>query len=178
MTNFSKILNQMGGLYSEERHRYVASLAGFRLLVIDDLGIERNTEYALEQVYSIIDERYKTKLPMIVTTNLTVGQLRSPEDAAHARIYSRVLEMCTPVHVAGGDRRKAIGKEKKKKRKSRIWQKGCCWKGMDEMKNAEKAMEQTKRRILPQGTAERLIRYQKALEPAAVCRRKGKGGGC
>ncbi len=112
MTNFSKILNQMGGLYSEERHRYVASLAGFRLLVIDDLGIERNTEYALEQVYSIIDERYKTKLPMIVTTNLTVGQLRSPEDAAHARIYSRVLEMCTPVHVAGGDRRKAIGKEK------------------------------------------------------------------
>jgi hypothetical protein len=49
---------------------------------------------------------------------------------------------------------------------------------MDEMKNAEKAMEQTKRRILPQGTAERLIRYQKALEPAAVCRRKGKGGGC
>ncbi len=49
---------------------------------------------------------------------------------------------------------------------------------MDEMKNAEKAMEQTKRRILRQDTAERLTRYQKALGSAAVCRRKGKGSGC
>lgn len=112
MTNFSKILNQMGGLYSEERHRYAASLAGFQLLVIDDLGIERNTEYALEQVYSVIDERYKAGLPMIITTNLTIGEIRRPEDAAHARIYSRILEMCTPVYVAGGDRRAALGKEK------------------------------------------------------------------
>ena len=112
MTNFSKILNQMGAMYSDERYRYIASFNRFSLLIIDDLGIERNTEYALEQVYAVIDERYKTGLPLIITTNLTISQLRNPEDVAHARIYSRVLEMCTPVHVPGYDRRTAIGKSK------------------------------------------------------------------
>lgn len=112
MTNFSKILNQMGAMYSDERYRYIASFNRFSLLIIDDLGIERNTEYALEQVYAVVDERYKAGLPLIITTNLTISQLRNPEDVAHARIYSRVLEMCTPVHVPGQDRRTSIGKSK------------------------------------------------------------------
>ena len=112
MTNFSKILNQMGAMYSDERYRYIASFNRFSLLIIDDLGIERNTEYALEQVYAVVDERYKAGLPLIITTNLTISQLRNPEDVAHARIYSRILEMCTPVHVPGLDRRTAIGKSK------------------------------------------------------------------
>ena len=112
MTNFSKILNQMGAMYSDERDRYIASFNRFSLLIIDDLGIERNTEYALEQVYAVVDERYKAGLPLIITTNLTISQLRNPEDVAHARIYSRILEMCTPVHVPGLDRRTAIGKSK------------------------------------------------------------------
>ena len=112
MTNFSKMLNQMGGLYSEERFSYISSLSGFSLLIIDDLGIERSTDYAKEQVYSIIDERYKSGLPVIVTTNLTIEDLRCPSQLADARIYSRILEMCTPVHVAGSDRRTAAGKSK------------------------------------------------------------------
>lgn len=112
MTNFSKILNQMGGLYSDERYQYIASLSQFSLLIIDDLGIERNTEYALEQVYAVIDERYKSGLPLIVTTNLTIGEIRNPTDIAHARIYSRVLEMCTPVQITGDDRRSVIGRDK------------------------------------------------------------------
>ena len=112
MTNFSKMLNQMGGLYSEERFSYISSLSGFSLLIIDDLGIERSTDYAKEQVYSIIDERYKSGLPVIVTTNLTIEDLRCPMQLADARIYSRILEMCTPVHVTGSDRRTAAGKSK------------------------------------------------------------------
>lgn len=120
MTNFSKILNQMGAMYSEERYHYIASFNQFPLLIVDDLGIERNTEYALEQIYAVIDERYKAQLPLIVTTNLTISQLRGPEDAAHARIYSRVLEMCTPVYVPGIDRREVIGKEKQEKVKKAL----------------------------------------------------------
>lgn len=112
MTNFSKILNQMGGMYSEERYRYIASFSQFPLLVIDDLGIERSTEYALEQVYAVVDERYKSGLPLLITTNLTIDAIRNATDVAHARIFSRVLEMCTPVHVAGCNRRTAIGKTK------------------------------------------------------------------
>lgn len=112
MTNFSKILNQMGAMYSEERYRYIASFSNYALLIIDDLGIERNTEYALEQVYAVIDERYKSGLPVIITTNLTISELKNPTDVAHARIFSRVLEMCTPVYISGNDRRKVIGKTK------------------------------------------------------------------
>ena len=113
MTNFSKILNQMGAMYSEERYQYIASFSNFPLLIIDDLGIERNTEYALEQVYAVIDERYKSGLPLIITTNLTMDELNDPADVAHGRIYSRVLEMCTPIQVLGSDRRKDIGRQKK-----------------------------------------------------------------
>ncbi len=113
MTNFSKILNQMGAMYSEERYQYIASFSNFPLLIIDDLGIERSTEYALEQVYAVIDERYKSGLPVIITTNLTIAELRNPADVPHARIYSRILEMCTPVNISGGDRRKAISQSKR-----------------------------------------------------------------
>ena len=112
MTNFSKILNQMGAMYSEERYQYIASFTNYPLLIIDDLGIERNTEYALEQVYAVIDERYKSGLPVIITTNLLMENIKNPEDVAHARIFSRVLEMCTPVQIRGYDRRKVIGKSK------------------------------------------------------------------
>ena len=112
MTNFSKILNQMGAMYSDERYRYIASFSNFPLLIIDDLGIERKTEYALEQIYAVIDERYKSGLPLIITTNLTINEIRNPIDIYHERIYSRILEMCTPVYIGGEDCRKNISKNK------------------------------------------------------------------
>jgi len=60
-------------MYSDDRYQYIASFSNYSLLIIDDLGIERNTEYALEQVYAVIDERYKSGLPVIITTNLTIN---------------------------------------------------------------------------------------------------------
>ena len=99
MTNFSKILNQTGSLYSEERVRFFSSFHRYPLLILDDLGMERCTEYAKEQVYYVIDERYKANLPLIVTSNLTIGEFRHPANLMDARIYSRILEMCTPVQV-------------------------------------------------------------------------------
>ena len=105
MTNFSKILNQLSGMFSEDKNNFIASMMQYSLLIIDDFGIERNTEYALEQVYNIIDERYKTKLPLIVTTNLSLSTLKNPEDTAHKRIYDRVLAMCVPVKFVGDNHR-------------------------------------------------------------------------
>ena len=61
----------------------------------------------------MIDERYKANLPLIITTNLTPKQMRSVQDVAHARIYSRVLEMCTPILLQGTDRRKSISSGKR-----------------------------------------------------------------
>ena len=122
MTNFSKILNQMGTMYTEERYQYISSFNHYPLLIIDDLGIERSTEYAKAQVYAVIDERYKANLPLIITTNLTIGEIRNPENVADARIYSRVLEMCTPIHVGGGDRRQAMSRNKQERMKSVLFE--------------------------------------------------------
>lgn len=41
----------------------------------------------LEQVYSVIDSRYRSRRPLIVTTNLTLQQIQNPTDTAYARIY-------------------------------------------------------------------------------------------
>lgn len=112
MTNFAKILNSLSGLYAEEKNEFVASLMKYSLLVIDDFGIERNTEYALEQVYNVIDERYKSGLPLIVTTNLSLNSLKNPPDTTHQRIYDRVLAMCVPVRFAGINHRKQDAENK------------------------------------------------------------------
>ena len=73
----------------------------YDLLIIDDLGAERNTEYALEQMFSIIDSRYRCNKPLIVTTNLKLNELKHPPDLARARIYDRILERCAPILFAG-----------------------------------------------------------------------------
>ena len=79
---------------------------------IDDFGMERGTEYALEQIYSIVDSRYRSQKPLIVTTNLTLDEIRHPQDTAHARIYDRLLEMCVPISCIGVSLRKENAQEK------------------------------------------------------------------
>ena len=104
MTNFSTILND---LFAEsDKNKYLDRLNKHSLLIIDDLGIERGTEYALEQVYNVIDTRYKSGKPLIVTTNLTLDELKFPTDIPHKRIYDRVLGMCVPVMFNGMNFRK------------------------------------------------------------------------
>ena len=107
MTNFAKILNSLSGMYGDDKNAFISSMMSYSLLIIDDLGIERNTEYALEQVYNIVDERYKSNLPLIVTTNLSLNTLKNPPDTAHQRIYDRVLSMCVPVRFTGPSHRKS-----------------------------------------------------------------------
>ena len=106
MTNFARLLNKLTDLYAGDRNAYIDSFNSFPLLIIDDLGVERNSEFAREQVFSVIDSRYRSQLPLIVTTNLTPEQMRNPEDLARARIYDRVLERCTPIRVDGQNIRK------------------------------------------------------------------------
>lgn len=99
MTNFSRILNTLTGIYSDDRNKFIDSFNNYQLLIIDDLGIERNSEFALEQVFHVVDSRYRSKLPMIVTTNLTLNEMKSVEDLARVRIYDRILERCIPLKI-------------------------------------------------------------------------------
>ena len=111
MTSFPKLLNALGGLYSGEKNEYLKSLNQYRLLIIDDLGVERDTPYVLETVYLVIDERYKSGKPFIITTNLSLEKLRNPADLEHGRIYDRIMEKCVPVAFSGKNYRTDKGRK-------------------------------------------------------------------
>ena len=93
--------NRLPGVFAEDRAAFIASLDDYSLLVIDDLGVERSTEYAMEQMFTVIDSRYRSKKPLIVTTNLKLEEIKNLPDLAHARIYDRILERCAPVLFSG-----------------------------------------------------------------------------
>lgn len=105
MTSFARIVNTMQGMYNG-RQEYLDKLVSYPLLIIDDLGAERGSEYMLEQVYSVVDARYQTGLPLIVTTNIPVSEIKEPADLKYRRIYDRILERCHPVEVTGPSRRR------------------------------------------------------------------------
>ena len=116
MTSFARILNELNSSFSG-RNEVVDKLCRYPLLIIDDFGMERGTEYALEQIYNIVDSRYRSRKPLIVTANLTLDEIRHPQDTAHARIYDRLLEMCIPVSCIGVSFRKENAQEKLKRMK-------------------------------------------------------------
>lgn len=105
VTNFARLTNTISGMY-DGKQEYIDGLDRFSLLVIDDLASERDTEYMNEIVTNIIDARYRSGKPLIVTTNLTSEELKNPRDVRKQRIYSRLMEMCIPLEVKGTDRRK------------------------------------------------------------------------
>lgn len=101
MTSFVRILQEMQGFDREKEEAFSNRLNSVRLLIIDDLGAERSTDYALEKVYGIIDSRYRAKKPLILTTNLTLNQMQSVSDIRYERIYDRIFEMCYPLKFEG-----------------------------------------------------------------------------
>ena len=110
MTDFSRIERESNRDFSK-RQEYFDALNKFPLLILDDLGTERDTQYMNEIVYTVIDNRAKAGLPTIVTTNLTAEELKSPANITNQRIFSRLLGICIPVEVAGDDRRREILRE-------------------------------------------------------------------
>ncbi len=71
------------------------------LLILDDLGAEHSTDYAIERLYSIINERYVRNNPTIVATNLTFDTMASCDDMRYSRIYNRILETSYPLSFTG-----------------------------------------------------------------------------
>lgn len=92
----------------------INSLKNASLLILDDLGAENNTNWSKETLYEIIDSRYRDRKPIIITTNLSLEQLKNKmaSDDGVYRTYDRIIEMCTPIEVKGRARRIDAAKEK------------------------------------------------------------------
>lgn len=83
------------------RQVYESYAEGF-CLMMDDIGVEKATDWTLETLSSIVDFRYRENLQTVITSNLGLGELAQ---RVGDRIASRIAEMCDVVELAGRDRR-------------------------------------------------------------------------
>lgn len=97
---------RLGALGFDEQREVINHMGGAKLLILDDLGAERNTDFKREQMFDIIDRRVNAMLPLIATTNLTPEDLRKGEYLDYRRIWERVCSMCRPVRMDGESWRK------------------------------------------------------------------------
>lgn len=81
------------------------------LLIIDDLGKEKPTDWVLQMIYSIIDRRYNALKPIIITTNFTASELmkRFGDSSIGKAIVDRLFETCQYVPIGGESYRKVKG---------------------------------------------------------------------
>lgn len=111
------LLEQLKGSYSAESEASIEelmkTLTAADMLVLDDLGTENPTEWAVERLYLIINNRYTEQKPIIVTSNYGLGttaaRLNKPkngkEGVTGSRIVSRLKQMCKVAEIKGEDRR-------------------------------------------------------------------------
>ena len=123
LTNMSTIINALMNINIDKKE-YLERLKAADLLVIDDLGAERQSEFALEQVFNVIDSRYRCGKPIIITTNLPLIEIKNPKDTGrptideqYKRIYSRINGMTVPIAVLGDDVRELEAAAKLKRAK-------------------------------------------------------------
>lgn len=104
MTNFSRIISRVSEKFGGDQ-KYLDDLNRFDLLIIDDLGAERDTEFTWEKVTNVIDARYRAGLPLIITTNFEPKDFAARGDIRRQRVFSRLKEMCLLLEIKGTDRR-------------------------------------------------------------------------
>ena len=75
------------------------------LLVLDDLGISRATQYMNEILFTLVDERLQSGKPMIVTTNMSAKEMLQNDDTSIKRIMSRLVQKSTMIECKGKDQR-------------------------------------------------------------------------
>lgn len=117
ITSFTRLLNAAVSL--DNRQRLIDRLNNYSLLVLDDVGAERQTNkdgvsYSQEIMFNIINGRYGIKKPLIVTTNKDISEFSNPSDIVYGRIYDRILEMCpVRIKIDGESRRAAIAEKQR-----------------------------------------------------------------
>jgi DNA replication protein DnaC len=103
-----RLLNLIREAITEEQGvvGFLDRLASVDLLHVDDVGAESRTDWALEQLYSIINTRYEDRGSVVVTTNLEPSRLG---EQIGERTVSRLVEMCgDPLPLFGEDRRREL----------------------------------------------------------------------
>ena len=110
MVGVSDAVNRMQGNFGADRDSYMTSLMRPELLILDDLGAERNTSFGKERVFDVISRRRLTGKPMIITTNIPIVTMQKAASLDERRIYDRILEVCVPIRFDGENFRRGNAK--------------------------------------------------------------------
>lgn len=110
MTTFPRLTNQISALW-DGKQEFIDDLTRYDLIAIDDLGIERDTEYMNEHITMIVDALYRAKVPLVITSNYTPKQMKGESEIRRQRIYDRLIEQCHPVEMSGESRRVIKGRK-------------------------------------------------------------------
>ena len=115
VTDIKQVVNLMESSF-EKRSGNLERILSPDLLILEDLGAQRSTEYVMEHVYDVIDGRYKAGKPMVITTNFDYkGRiLNAPADDPWGRVFDRIVEVGFPVKYDGFSRRREIGAKNRK----------------------------------------------------------------
>jgi DNA replication protein DnaC len=109
-----RLLMEIRGCYTgkgegESEDALIRKHTSCPLLVLDDLGAEKTTEWSIQTLYTVINERYVQERPMIVTTNLGLERIEENfnriADMAGSRLSSRLAGLGKALKLAGRDRR-------------------------------------------------------------------------
>jgi DNA replication protein DnaC len=109
----AQIFRRVRGIKSgAEEQAIIDRIAAIPQLVIDDIGVEKNTGFSLAVLYEIIDARDMAyNKGLIVTSNLSLGALA--DRLGDDRVTSRLAGMCKVVEITGPDRRQPKNTEGK-----------------------------------------------------------------
>lgn len=101
---FGQHLERLKDEFNSGRPRtYLAQMKTVPMLMLDDVGKEKQTEWSAATMFDVINARYENLMPIVITTNYDMRQLQGYFGQA---CYSRLIEMCTVVTVYGNDRRR------------------------------------------------------------------------
>lgn len=105
MISIEKIAEQAEEAGFEGKGEYFDDLMNIPLLILDDLGTARETEYMMEITNRVISDRDKSMKPLIVTTNIPYEDIKNPRTDDWARIWSRINARAIPINFSGTDKR-------------------------------------------------------------------------
>ena len=109
-----KLLNQLRASFAKGAEDTIESkmelLEKVDVLILDDIGTENLTEWAVERLYLVINERYNNERQTLITSNYTLNELAGrmnlgKDGKTGDRIASRLRQMCKVASLKGSDRR-------------------------------------------------------------------------
>lgn len=104
--SFSQLFNTLWSAETKNKQAYLNAINDYDLLIIDDFGAERTNDTSSEIITNVLDGRYNSGKPLIITTNLTPEQLKPSDNPKTERIMSRIIGRCMPIRYTGADRRR------------------------------------------------------------------------